>query len=218
MCYIHSLVLYEVLEVQLRIPLNTTDSQVQRLKELQAVFAQACNVLTLVVQKTRIWNRVALHHLAYKDLRTQFPAMGSQMACNAIYSVARTCRLLFQHPASPFNLSARVNKPLPLVRFDATCPVYFDRHTLSLRKGQISMVTLDGRMRFQLALQPVDEACFHQFKLREVVLSRTAPDAFVLLFSLLAPDDVAEPELPNSADIPQYLLIEEIPDATNQSV
>jgi len=204
--------------VQLRIPLTATQSQVQRLIELQAVFAQACNMLTVVVQKTRIWNRVALHHLAYKDLRAQFPAMGSQMACNAIYSVARTCRLLFQHPASPFNLSSRADKPLPLVKFDNTCPVYFDRHTLSLRQGQISMLTLDGRMRFQLALQAEDEACFHKLKLREVVLSRTAADAFVLVFTLSEPDASSEPAQPEGADIPQYLLIEETPDATNQLV
>ncbi len=204
--------------MQLRIPLTATQSQVQRLIELQAVFAQACNMLTVVVQKTRIWNRVALHHLAYKDLRAQFPTMGSQMACNAIYSVARTCRLLFQHPASPFNLSSRADKPLPLVKFDNTCPVYFDRHTLSLRQGQISMLTLDGRMRFQLALQPEDEACFHTLKLREVVLSRTAADAFVLVFTLSEPDASSEPAQPEGADIPQYLLIEETPDATNQLV
>lgn len=202
--------------MQLRIPLNTTDSQVQRLIELQAVFAQACNTLTLVVQKTRVWNRVALHHLAYKDLRAQYPAMGSQMACNAIYSVSRTCRLLFQHPASPFNLTARADKPLPLIKFDDTCPVYFDRHTLSLRKGQISMLTLDGRMRFQLALQPADEACFHSQKLREVVLSRTSPTTFVLAFSLSQADEPADTALPEQADIPQYLLIEEAPDATSQ--
>lgn len=202
--------------MQLRIPLNTTESQVQRLIELQAVFAQACNALTLVVQKTRVWNRVALHHLAYKDLRAQYPAMGSQMACNAIYSVSRTCRVLFQHPASPFNLASRADKPLPLVKFDDTCPVYFDRHTLSLREGQISMLTLDGRMRFQLALQPADEACFHSQKLREVVLSRSSPTTFVLTFSLSEANEPADTTLPEQADIPQYLLIEEAPDAKNQ--
>ena len=204
--------------MQIRIALNTTEDQVQRLKELQGIFAQACNALTLVVQKTRIWNRVALHHLAYKDLRAQFPAMGSQMACNAIYSVSRTCRLLFQHPASPFNLGLRADKPLPLVKFDDTCPVYFDRHTLSLRQGQISLLTLDGRMRFQLALQPADEASFHSQKLREVVLSRSSANTFVLAFSLSESNEPADAALPDNADIPQYLLIEEAPDATKQLV
>lgn len=175
------------------------------------MFAQACNALMQVVQQTRIWNRVALHHLAYKDLRAQFPALGSQMICNAIYSVARTCRLLFQHPGSPFNLARRSDKPLPQVRFDATCPVYFDRHTLSLRAGQISMLTLDGRMRFQLALKPEDEDCFHTLKLREVVLRRATADTFDLIFSLSQADEATTPALPDSADIPQYLLIEETP-------
>lgn len=197
--------------MQICISLTANAEQVQRLKELQAMFADACNALMQVVQQTRIWNRVALHHLAYKDLRAQFPALGSQMICNAIYSVARTCRLLFQHPGSPFNLTRRSDKPLPQVRFDATCPVYFDRHTLSLRAGQISMLTLDGRMRFQLALKPEDEDCFHTLKLREVVLRRATVDTFDLVFSLSQADEAATPALPDNADIPQYLLIEETP-------
>ncbi len=44
------------------------------------------------LHQTKVWNRVALHHLMYRNLRDQFPEMGSQMVCNAIYSVSRTCR------------------------------------------------------------------------------------------------------------------------------
>ncbi|GAB4405029.1 MAG: hypothetical protein OHK0048_24690 [Rhodoferax sp.] len=221
--------------MQIRIALNTTPEQAQRLLALQAVFAQACTVLMAVVQQTRIWNRVALHHLAYKSLRAQFAAMGSQMACNAIYSVSRTCRALFQSPSSPFYLPARPGKPLPAVRFEASCPVYFDRHTLSLKAGQISMVTLDGRMRFALALDPEAEALFHTRKLREVVLRRceapgAAVPAFELVFTLDDADtpagggadaasqaDVADATEADAAlaasDIPEYLLIEEPADA-----
>ena len=136
----------------LSIPLDTSPEQVQRVLALQQGFAQVCNALAAVVQQTRVWNRVALHHLTYRQMREQFPQMGSQMVCNAIYSVSRTCRMVFQHPQSPFHLSRLGDKPLPLLRFADSCPVYFDRHTLSLKAGQLSMFTLDGRMRFQLAL------------------------------------------------------------------
>lgn len=168
---------------ELRIPLNTTPEQAERLLTLQAAFAQVCNTLAETVQQTRIWNRVVLHHLAYKRLREQFPAMGSQMVCNAIYSVSRHSRIVFQHPASPFNIAKLGARPLPRLHFDASCPVYFDRHTLSLKDGQLSMYTLDGRMRFQLGLRPEDEQRFHQGKLREVVLSQYAPGAFALSFT-----------------------------------
>ena len=89
----------------LRIPLNTNAEQHARLAQLQSAFAGVCNALSPTVQQTKVWNRVALHHLKYRNLREQFPEIGSQMVCNAIYSVSRTCRMVFQHPQSPFNLA-----------------------------------------------------------------------------------------------------------------
>ena len=194
----------------LHVPLNTTPEQAAKLSQLQAAFARTCNALSPLVQKTRVWNRVALHHMAYKPLREQFPEMGSQMVCNAIYSVSRHSRVLFQHPQSPFHLSKLGDKALPLVRFTDTCPVYFDRHTLSLKDGQLSMYTLDGRMRFQVALRPDDEASFHTKKLREVVLSRASGGRFELQFLFSDADDKTdEPETINAAELPEYVMVEE---------
>ena len=196
------------MNLNLRVPLNAKPEQVLRLTELQAAFALACNALAPLVQKTRVWNRVALHHMAYKPLREQFPQMGSQMVCNAIYSVSRHCRIVFQNPASPFNLAKLGEKPLPLLRFTSTCPVYFDRHTLSLKDGQLSMYTLDGRIRFNLDLKPDDEENFHQKKLREVVLSRSPAGSFELQFAFSDRDDVPTETL--STEMPEYVLVEEI--------
>lgn len=196
----------------LRIPLNASPEQVARLQALQSGFAKVCNALAPVVQQTRVWNRVALHHLAYRQLREQFPGMGSQMVCNAIYSVSRTSRLVFQHPGSPFHLSRLGDKPLPLLRFADSCPVYFDRHTLSLKAGQLSMFTLDGRMRFQLALGAQDEAAFHAGKLREIVLSRRADGVYELAFFLTDPDETGANPAPvagTDAEIPEYVMVEE---------
>jgi hypothetical protein len=172
----------------LRISLNASPEQALRLQALQTGFAQVCNALAPLVQQTRVWNRVALHHLAYRQLREQFPEMGSQMVCNAIYSVSRTCRMVFQHPDSPFSLQRLGSKPLPLLRFADSCPVYFDRHTLSLKAGQLSMFTLDGRMRFQLTLRAEDEQAFHACKLREIVLARRPDGIYELSFLLTPPE------------------------------
>lgn len=196
----------------LRIPLNGSPEQLASLRALQQAFAEVCNALAPMVQQSRCWNRVTLHHLAYKQLREQFPAMGSQMVCNAIYSVSRTCRLVYQHPDSPFNLNRLGDKPLPLLRFADTCPVYFDRHTLSVKDGQLSMYTLDGRIRFHLALRPEDEASFHEKKLREIVLSRTATDSFELSFLFLTPpqgDEIPANKEQDPGEIPEYVMIEE---------
>ena len=205
----------------LRIPLDASPEQVTRLQALQSGFAQVCNALAPLVQQTRVWNRVALHHLAYRQLREQFPEMGSQMVCNAIYSVSRTSRLVFQHPASPFNLARLGSKPLPLLRFSDSCPVYFDRHTLSLKAGQLSMFTLDGRMRFQLALAAQDEERFHTQKLREIVLSRRSDGVYELAFMLVSEAEGGNAPAQKGADatdaadgamgeIPEYIVVEEV--------
>ena len=197
----------------LSIPLDTSLEQVQRLLALQQGFAQVCNALAAVVQLTRVWNRVALHHLTYRQMREQFPQMGSQMVCNAIYSVSRTCRMVFQHPQSPFHLSRLGDKPLPLLRFADSCPVYFDRHTLSLKAGQLSMFTLDGRMRFQLALGAEAEEAFQKRKLREIVLSRASGDRYTLSF-VFSDSEIEASSSPVSvseeAEIPEYVMVDEL--------
>ncbi len=205
----------------LRIPLNASPEQVKRLQALQTGFAQVCNALAPLVQQTKVWNRVALHHLSYRQLRERFPEMGSQMVCNAIYSVSRTARMVFQHPQSPFNLARLGDKPLPLLRFADSCPVYFDRHTLSLKAGQLSMFTLDGRMRFQLALAAQDEERFHTQKLREIVLSRRSDGVYELAFMLVSEAEGGNAPAQKGADatdaadgamgeIPEYIVVEEV--------
>jgi hypothetical protein len=199
------------MKTTVRVPLNTEPAETAKLVQLQAMFARACNALAPVVQKTRVWNRVALHHMAYKSLREQFPQMGSQMVCNVIYSVSRHSRMVYQSPTSPFNLSRLGERPLPRLHFDETCPVYFDRHTLSIKDGQLSMYTLDGRMRFQAALAPQDAANFREKKLREVVLSRTTTERFELSF-VLSENDTEEraPEAASGAPLPAYMAVEPI--------
>lgn len=194
---------------RLSIPLNTSVEQAVRLQALQAAFAEVCNALAPVVQQTRCWNRVALHHLTYHDLRGRFPQMGSQMVCNAIYSVSRAYRLVLQHPASPWNVVKHPEKAIPRVNFLPDSPVYFDRHTLSLKDGQLSMYTLDGRMRFQLELKAEDLARFQQDKLREIVLAKTA-QGYQLLFWLSPAgeqEDVGVAVPASSGELPEYLVV-----------
>ncbi len=203
------------MNTSLRVALNLSAEQAQRLQGLQTAFAQVCNELAPLVQQDRCWNRVTLHHLAYKSLRQKFPAMGSQMVCNAIYSVSRTARLVFQHPRSPFHHTKLAGKSLPLLRFSDRSPVYFDRHTLSLKAGVLSMYTLDGRMRFQVELSSAAESSFQEKKLREIVLSRRKDGVFELSFWF---SETEESERPEAADpgsrvaggeIPEYVIVEE---------
>ncbi len=193
----------------LHIRLETTPAQHAKLLELQAAFAQVCNALAPVVQQTACWNRVALHHLAYRSMREQFPALGSQMICNALYSVSRASRWVYQHPSSPFNLTRLAGRPLPRLQFLPQSPVYFDRHTLSLRDGIASMYTLDGRMRFNLPLAPADEQRFRTGRLREVVLlNRDNQFQLSFTFGDDASDALSSAQREAAGDeMPHYLLV-----------
>ena len=89
--------------------------------------------------------------------------------------------------------------------------MYFDRHTLSARNGQLSMFTLDGRMRFALALQPADEANFNEKKLREIALLRQPAGQFELTFLFSDAQDASplETAMSTDVDIPEYVLVED---------
>ncbi len=172
----------------LSVHLATNPEQTARLHELQVAFAQVCNALAPLVQQTRCWNRVGLHHLAYRSMRERFPQLGSQMICNAIYSVSRTCRRVYREP----------DKGLPLLLFLPTAPVYFDRHTLSIKNGQLSMFTLDGRMRFHLGLAEADLQRFADERLREIILSRGTAGYFLhFVFAVEGEGDGEEAEMPH---------------------
>lgn len=188
------------------IQLSPTPQQAQSLQALQLAFAEVCNGLAPIVRDTRCWNRVTLHHLAYRVLRERFPQVGSQMVCNAIYSVSRTCRVIFQGQGSPLHIQRLEGKPLPLLQFLPSSPVYFDRHTLSVRNGMLSMYTLDGRIRFQIGLSSEDEERFAKARLQEVVL-RGAGEAYSLSFSF--GDELAQASgtLPAEAVWPQYVVL-----------
>lgn len=198
---------------RLRVPLGASPEQAARLRALQRAFAQACNLLAPIVREHRCWNRVALHHLAYRQVRQALPALGSQMVCNAIYAVCRAARLVFQHPKSPFHVARWGDRPLPLLRFADNCPVYFDRHTLSVRNGRVSLFTLDGRIHLDLALCPQDESVLHSMRLLEVVLARREGGMYELTFLLQGPQQAdptaAAKPIGDPAEWPEYLMVEE---------
>ena len=161
-----------------RVPLNTTPEQFARLQALQSAFAEVCNALAPEVQRTRVWNRVALHHMHYRALREKFPALGSQMVCNAIYAVSRTS-----------------------LQFANCCPVYFDRHTLCIKGSKLSLFTLDGRMHFELTLPESQLLLFKVAKLREISLTRRLDGLYELAFWLESQQALTQQEAQAALDV-----------------
>jgi predicted transposase len=165
----------------IQIRLNLNDEQAIKLSALQKTFASACDEAAVIMAKNRSWNRVTLHHHAYKNLREKFPALGSQLVCNAIHTVSRASKELFQDPLSPWANIAKSGLPLPLLKFDGTTPVFFDKHTLTLKKNTLSIFTLDGRMQIQLNVEEMIEGNLRSEKLKELSMFRKK-DIFYLRF------------------------------------
>jgi hypothetical protein len=130
-------------------------------------------------------------------------------------------------PASPFSLSKLGAKPLPLLQFAKSCPVYFDRHTLSIKGSKLSLFTLDGRMHFELTLAESQLLLFKSAKLREISLTRRLDGLYELSFWLEsqqaltqqeaqaaldgqsdAPDQAVPSILLSQSPIPDYVSVE----------
>ena len=204
----------------LSIALNTPPEIATQLKQLQQAFADVCNAIEPTVRATRCWNRVALHHLVYHRLRQCFPQLGSQMICNAIYSVSRVCRPIFQTPASPFNITRIGERPLPKMRFASHAPVYFDRHTLTIRDGIVSILTLEGRARFHLSISDADQQRLRQQRVREIQLINQ-DDGFLLRFVFSTSDSKSSGALKRGqaayAELPNYVALDDTA-STNQVI
>jgi len=156
----------------LQIKLLVSPEQALKLLDLQKTFAMACDVAALFVARSRSWHRVTLHHLAYKSMRAKFPSLGSQMVCNAIHTVSKASKEIFQDPNSRWTAVAKSGQPLPILKFSDTTPVFFDKHTLTLKKNALSIFTLDGRMHIQINLSEAIETKLRNEKLKELSLLR----------------------------------------------
>ena len=126
------------------IRLETTAEQSAALKALRSAYADACNRLVPIVREHRVWNRVALHHRGYRELRMCTP-LGSQMVCNAIFTVCKAYR------AQKALGRVKRDETVPPIRFERTS-VHYDRRTYALRGEAVSLNTLQGRILAPLIL------------------------------------------------------------------
>jgi IS605 OrfB family transposase len=122
------------------IKLVLTKEEASLLALLKKEYVVACNSIVPEVVKNRCWNRVALHKLVYNLLRST-TQLGSQMACNAIFSVCKAYQAQKE--------LGRIQKdtPVPQIIFGKGS-VHFDKRTYSLtQSGKLSLYTLDRRIK-----------------------------------------------------------------------
>jgi hypothetical protein len=150
------------------IPLSLGQAEQGLITELQSQFVAACNEVSSIAHSCNCYSRVALHHLAYKSIRSSFPSLGAQLASNAIYAVCKASRVL--------------NVRAGAITFDSTAPVFFDHHTLSVRGGLLSLYTLEGRLKIQLRVsRELDQALRH-LSLKEALLEQRDAQFFLTFF------------------------------------
>jgi IS605 OrfB family transposase len=120
------------------IRLDVTPEQAAALVAVRIAYAGACNRLVPLVREHRLWNRVGLHQRSYVMLREATP-LGSQMCCNAIFSVCKAYRAQKE--------LGRISKdaPVPAIRFDQGS-VHYDKRTYTIKGDTVSLNTLSGRI------------------------------------------------------------------------
>jgi putative transposase len=133
------------------IRLDTTPEQEKQLRELQEAYHIACNKIIPEVVSARCWNRVALHRLVYTKIRKKSP-LGSQMVCNAIYSV---CKAYSAKAILP-------KEDVPKIRFHKGRSVHFDKRTYTLKGEIISLYTLEKRIKVRMKCGTFQKAYFSQ--------------------------------------------------------
>src|SRR5271168_2431082 len=134
------------------IRLEMSDEQSQKLLALREAFLDACNQIVPSVVEHRCWNRVALHRLVYKKIRSS-SLLGSQMVCNALFSVCKAYK----------NRTISKEESVPTTCFHKNRSVHFDKRTYSIKKGNtLSLYTLGKRITVTMRMGIFQQQYFSQ--------------------------------------------------------
>lgn len=133
------------------IRLQTTTSQSHKLLELQNAYIDACNQIVPIACENRCWNRFALHGFAYSQIRNHSP-LGSQMVCNAIFSVCKAYRAKGILP----------HEEVPLIQFRTSRSVHFDKRTYKIKGETLSLYTLEKRIQVNMKLGNFQKRYFYE--------------------------------------------------------
>ena len=139
--------------------LETASEDKLKFVKLQDDYHLACNQIVPSVVEERCWNRVDLHHLVYKKIRKNSP-LGSQMVCNAIFSVCKAYKAK----------AIGRNEPVPVIQFRKNRSIHFDKRTYSIEGNILSLYTLEGRIRIPMRMGPFQEKYFSQGTPKEAEL------------------------------------------------
>jgi IS605 OrfB family transposase len=141
------------------IKLVVSAEQGEMLLALREEYRSACNKIIPHVVENRCWNRVALHNLCYTKMR-ETSKLGSQMVCNAIYSVCKAYK----------NRCIAKKDAVPTILFRKYRSVHFDKRTYSIKNNTLSLYTLQGRLRVEMSMGEFQQRYFGNGKPKEAEL------------------------------------------------
>ena len=135
---------------------------VELLLKTEQAFSDGCNAIVPFVIENRCWNSVALHHLSYYKIRKDIPNLGSQMVCNAIRKVCYSYKAL----------KIKKGKEIPKINFKKSSSVHYCARTFSLKGKELSLFTVNGRIRCPFCLGQNHATYLEQGKIKEAELVR----------------------------------------------
>jgi IS605 OrfB family transposase len=113
-----------------------TPQQAEALKDVMRAYNAACNFVSTLAWKKRIFHQIALHHLTYREIRAQF-GLPAQLAVRAIAKVAD---------------AYKVSKAKQ-VEFRSLGAITYDSRVLRLLGlSNVSCATLAGRITVPLSI------------------------------------------------------------------
>lgn len=147
------------MKVTVSIKCKTTKAQDQILQTLRNTYMDVCNAIVPSVVSHRCWNRVALHHLVYHQIRKQFP-LGSQMVCNALFAVCKAYK----------NKALTKDEEIPTIQFRKHRSIHFDKRTYKMKGTTLSLYTLEGRIQVEMKIGSFQQNYLSQGVFKEAEL------------------------------------------------
>ncbi len=142
------------------IKVKTSSSDKKDLSALMIAYTDACNQISPYAYEHHCWNRVALHNAVYTNTRAA-SLLGSQMVCNAIFSV---CKAYKANKAKKKVLESPV-------LFRKNGSVHFDKRTYTLKGDVLSLYTLNGRIKVKLNIGEYQKSYLEKGLLKEAELT-----------------------------------------------
>ena len=124
------------MKLTLKLKLKTSQEELKKLSDTVQKFSEASNQVSLLIKESNIKNHVILHRLYYYQIKSQFD-LPAQMTCNALK------RALFAYKSG--------NKKTTIT-FKQNASMPFDDRMLSFKNNQVSILTLNGRIKLNLII------------------------------------------------------------------